>query len=87
MTDINDIPLCNPLQTTDVSYRFTQLAENTTDSTRFYTYTAEDVDEDAVLRYSLLHDDVIGEDEMKRPVQDKTYLMVSCVIYLCYLVE
>ena len=57
-------------------YRFTQLPENTSAETRFFTYTAEDQDEDADLRYSLLQEQVIGEDEMKRPVQDKDYLMV-----------
>jgi hypothetical protein len=57
--------------------RFTLLAENTTVGTRFYTYRARDADEDAVIRYRLLHDQVIGEDEMKRPVKDKSYLMVN----------
>lgn len=55
------------------------MPENTTVGTQFFTYSAYDLDEDAVLRYQLLHDSVVGEDENKRPVDDLDYLKVSFI--------
>ena len=71
ITDVNNKePVFNPSQ------RSVKIPEDTAVGSLFYTYRAADADENALLRYDLLGDEVEGEDEDGERYQDTNYLKV-----------
>ena len=76
ITDVN-----NKMPTFDPDSHTVSIAEDAPKGASIFTYTATDLDDDADLRYSLLTDQVSGEDEDKRPVLNMDYLKTLFGIY------
>ena len=69
ITDVNNKrPMFTPAQ------QSVKLLENTTTGQPFFTYTAVDPDENALLRYKLVDEQVKGEDENGQNYPNKEYL-------------
>ena len=71
ITDIN-----NKKPTFSVGSQSVHISESMAVDTVFFTYPATDLDETAVLEYSLLQSETVGEDEDKEPVTNSPYLQV-----------
>ena len=71
ITDIN-----NKKPTFNVGSQSVHISESMAVGTVFFTYPATDLDETAVLEYSLMQSETVGEDEDKEPVTNSPYLQV-----------